>query len=416
MTYGSTFTGIGGFDSGFDQAGLECLWQIERDKDCNRVLRKHWPETKRGTLIEDCSPERFARPDVICGGFPCQDLSVAGRRKGLAGERSGLWHEFRRVIAEFKPGICVVENVPGIFSSNGGRDFLTVIRGLAELGYCVGWTVLDSQYQGVAQRRERVFIVGSLGNGSCAEVLFEPESVRGDSAPRRETREGTTYSLSPSLSASGRGTERAGESRGQDCVIPTLARSLNAERDGYNDGSDQTYVPEVAWALQEPDAKGADSDTKDGHLIPVAFQRRIGRNGRGQPETIAPALSGADAGATSDMRPCVAYTIQNNDGGAHKRKDRPNGGLYVKETDKYLTVGSTDMTAIATQFSVRRLTPRECERLQGFPDDWTRWDADGKEISDSARYRMLGNAVTVPVARWLGERIQNSAGSSNGSE
>src|SRR5581483_12507885 len=186
MTYGSLFTGIGGFDLGNDRAGFECKWQVEKDKDCQRVLSRHWPNVKRGRLVEEVTLAEYERVDLICGGFPCQDLSVAGQRKGLAGERSGLWHEFHRIIGEFTPSWCVIENVPGLFSSNGGRDFLTVVRGLAELGYCVAWTVLDSQYAGVAQRRERVFIVGSLGNGSCAEVLFEPESVRGDSPPSRK--------------------------------------------------------------------------------------------------------------------------------------------------------------------------------------------------------------------------------------
>ncbi len=392
MTYGSTFTGIGGFDSGFYQAGLECLWQIEKDKDCNRVLRKHWPNIKRGSLIEDCSPERFERPDVICGGFPCQDLSVAGRRKGLAGERSGLWHEFRRVIAEFKPGICVVENVPGIFSSNGGRDFLTVIRGLAELGYCVGWTVLDSQYQGVAQRRERVFIVGSLGNGSCAQVLFEPESVRGDSAPSREARERVAGSLGGSSQSGGFRTTDLDNS---GAFIPEVAMTVAFTSKDH--GAD-------AQNEQSPTLRSMNFDKSHingGGQVAVAFQRRIGRNGRGQPEAIAPALSGADSGATSDMRPCVAFC---NTAG--------NTNLGLSDTGEAppITARNGDPGNVMLGMSVRRLTPRECERLQGFPDDWTRWDADGKEISDSARYRMLGNAVTVPVARWIGERILNFSG------
>lgn len=366
LTYGSLFSGIGGFDLGFDEAGLKGMWQVERDRDCSRVLRKHWPNEQRGNLVEEVTRERYGRVDVICGGFPCQDLSVAGRREGLVGERSGLWREFARIIGEFTPRWCVIENVPGLFSSNRGRDLLTIIRGLEEFGYCVGWTVLDSQYRGVAQRRERVFIVGSLGNGSCAEILFEPESVRGDLAPSREAGKDVAGDVASCLNSGGHEGGFRSEP-GQHLVPSVVTHALKSEgADGSEDGTGRgvPIVPQVAWALQERDAKGSDSDTKDGHLIPVAFQPRIGRNGRGQPEPISPALSGSDAGATSDMRPCVA-----------------------------------------TGMSVRRLTPRECERLQGFPDDWTRWDADGKEISDSARYRMLGNAVTVPVAKWIGHRL-----------
>lgn len=331
------------------------------------MLARQFPNTQRGQLVEDITPERFGRVDVICGGFPCQDLSVAGKRKGLAGARSGLWGQFHRILAEFSPSGCVIENVPGLFSSNGGRDLLTIIRGLAELGYCVAWAVLDSQYRGVAQRRNRVFIVGSLGNGRCAQVLFEPESVRGDSPPSRETGQG---------------------------LARDVALCLNSGRDGYNDGSDQTYIPMTAGCLQERDAKGADSDTKPGHLV-VAFQSSIGRNGRGQPEAIVPALSGADAGATSDMRPCVAFRTWGNCG-PFERGDK---------TAALNTATDPCQNIVAGPMMVRRLTPRECERLQGFPDDWTRWDATGKGISDSARYRMLGNAVTVPVARWLGQQL-----------
>jgi DNA (cytosine-5)-methyltransferase 1 len=394
---------------------------------------------------------------------------VAGKRKGLAGARTGLWWEFHRILAEFKPGICVIENVPGLFSVNGGRDFLIIIRGLAELGYCVSWAVLDSQYRGVAQRRDRVFIVGSLGNGCSAQILFESESVCGDSAPSREKRQSIAGPLGGSAQSGGFRTTDLDNS---GAFIPQIDRSLNSERDGYNDGSDQNYV---ADCLQERDSKGPNSKPKQNHLIAcfdersvtcrdnrqsatpdrtqtlnesggmtiafsgkdhgqdalkdlsptlrsmqhidgnangggqvsvaipiqeigkrqsgtpqngvgygkagdpmftlqrsaehgVVFQSRIGRNGRGQPQPIAPTLSGASSGATSDMRPCIT-----------------------------------------TKWGVRRLTPRECERLQGFPDDFTRWDGPGKEISDSARYRMLGNAVTVPIARWLGQQIRRFA-------
>ena len=324
LTFGSLFTGIGGFDLGFERAGMECRWQVEVNRDCQRVLGKRFTNVERFedvTRVADLS-----RVDVICGGFPCQDLSVAGKRQGLAGARSGLWFEFLRIIREARPQTVIIENVPGLLSGGGGRDFAVILQGLVKSGYGVAWRVFDAQYFGLAQRRKRVFIVGSLGNGSCAEILFESESCGGNTPPSRKARSGIA-------GASGRNVEG---------------------------GS----VPEVAWALQERDAKGQDSSTKDGHLI-IAFTERSRQEGRNleTSENLSSALTNPGSGT-----------------GAHCRK-------------------------IAVSFGVRRLTPIECERLQGFPDNWTAQDVTGKAISDSARYRMLGNAVAVPVAEWIGKQI-----------
>ncbi len=162
MKFGSLFTGVGGFDLGFERAGMECAWQVEFDKNCQNVLRKHWSETELFNDVRTVGKHNLEPVDVICGGFPCQDVSIAGKRAGLAGERSGLWSEFARIIDELEPKWVVIENVPGLLSSNRGRDFATVIRWLAERGYGVAWRILDSQYFGVAQRRRRVFIVGSF--------------------------------------------------------------------------------------------------------------------------------------------------------------------------------------------------------------------------------------------------------------
>ena len=174
MTFGSLFAGIGGFDLGLERSGMTCMWQCEIDKYANQILKKHWPEVKK---YEDI--KRLTNPepvDLICGGFPCQDLSMAGNRAGLAGQRSGLFFELARIINEVKPKWFILENVPGLLSSNQGRDMATVIETLAKIGYCVSWRVLDSQFFGVAQRRKRVFIVGSLGNTSSIKVLFETDT------------------------------------------------------------------------------------------------------------------------------------------------------------------------------------------------------------------------------------------------
>ena len=204
LTFGSLFSGIGGFDLGFENAGMKCLWQCEIDTAARSVLTRRFGVP----IYDDVRSVGTGTPtvDLVCGGFPCQDVSVAGKRAGLAGKRSGLWFEFHRILAELRPRWVVVENVPGLLSSNGGRDFAVILRGLVELGYGVAWRILDAQYFGVAQRRRRVFVVGSLGSGRAAEILFERESLSGNTAPRRETGEGVAAAIIGSLAASGRGT------------------------------------------------------------------------------------------------------------------------------------------------------------------------------------------------------------------
>ncbi len=366
ITAGSLFTGIGGFDLGLAQAGISTSWMCEIDPACRSVLQRHFPGVPIYEDVKTIGRDNVTRVDVLTGGFPCQDLSVAGKREGLAGKRSGLWWEFARVIDELEPQWIIAENVPGLLSSNKGYDFALIIRWLAERGYGVAWRILDAQYFGLAQRRRRVFIVANLGDGRAAEVLFESEGMSGDTPPSRET----------------------GES-----VARTIASGSNAYR--CNPTCETFAISGIA-----------------------DYKQSIG--------TLR--ASGGDLGGGSEMLTVqpVAYNIQHNDGGQHRRKDRPNGGMYVNETDTSLTVGTTDLTAVlgwhenkGGSFStegiakalrsgashsyqgvgVRRLTPTECERLQGFPDGFT------AEQSDSARYRQLGNAVAVPVVAWLGKRL-----------
>ena len=322
MNYLSLFSGIGGFDLGFDRAGMNCIGQCERDVHAQNVLRHHWPDVQRSDDVQKITGSTFdVRPDLICGGFPCQDLSVAGKRAGLAGGRSGLWFEYHRIIAEIKPQWVVVENVSGLLSSQEGRDFAILVRGLDELGYMGIWKTFDSQYFGVAQRRRRVFIIGHLGTPSRSEILFESESVRRNPAEGRKAGKGASHDLAPCLASSGRGVERGGESRRQDPVIACF-------------GGNRTSGPiDVATACN---ACGTSSGRQD----------------------------------------------------------------FETETFVAHVVGT---------FGVRRLTPKECERLQGFPDDWTRCatkpDGTVYEQSDTQRYRQLGNAVTGSVALALGKMI-----------
>lgn len=184
-TVASFFSGIGGFDLGFQQAGFKVTYQCEINEYCRVILEKQWKGLRRDEdikKIEDGSTIPVS--DVWVGGFPCQDVSLArmGPRAGLRGKQSGLFHQFARLLEQGRPRVFVIENVQGLLSSHGGRDFGIVVRTLAELGYSVGWRVLNSKDFGIPQSRQRVFIVGSLGKGGGpAEILFEPECREGDS-------------------------------------------------------------------------------------------------------------------------------------------------------------------------------------------------------------------------------------------
>ena len=203
MRVGSLFSGIGGFDRGLERAGMEVAWQCEIDPHARAVLANHWPEVPCYDDVRGITAGAIAPVALICGGFPCQDVSVAGRRAGLAGERSGLWFEFHRVLAELKPPWVVIENVPGLLSSNGGRDMGTVLGGLGDLGYRWAYGVLDAQWFGVAQRRRRVFIVGHLGDGRAAEVLPLPAGLCGDPPSRRKAGEDVAGTLGGSSQSGG---------------------------------------------------------------------------------------------------------------------------------------------------------------------------------------------------------------------
>ena len=198
MTFWSLFSGVEGFGQGLGDAGMRCTLQVEIDAKCRSVLKRHWPNTERmddvnrlRAYLEPRNARKVSRelvrPDGICGGFPCQDLSVAGKRAGLAGERSGLWFVFRRIIALVRPSWVCIENVPGLLSSDGGRDMGTILGSLGQLGYGWAYRVLDAQWFGIPQRRRRVFIVGCLGDWRRAgEVLFESDCLPWDSPPSRE--------------------------------------------------------------------------------------------------------------------------------------------------------------------------------------------------------------------------------------
>jgi DNA (cytosine-5)-methyltransferase 1 len=199
LTGVSLFAGVGGFDLAMERNGIKVVASVELDRSCRSVLEKHFPDSK---LFDDVTTVKGSdlieagfkpRTGIITGGFPCQDLSVAGTRTGLAGERSRLFWEIARIVEETQSEYFLIENVPGLLSSNKGRDFGIVIGTMADLGYSVAWRVLDAQYFGVPQRRKRIFIVGRRsGDLSTAEILFKPEGLRRDPLQIQQSGQETT--------------------------------------------------------------------------------------------------------------------------------------------------------------------------------------------------------------------------------
>jgi DNA (cytosine-5)-methyltransferase 1 len=344
-----------------------------------------------GSALSEQSPV----PDLLCGGFPCQDLSVAGRRAGLAGERSGLFFEFARVAESVRPRRLLIENVPGLFSSNGGRDFGVVLATLAELGYGLAWRILDSRFFGVPQRRRRVFIVGALANGDpraaaerAAEVLAVGSRCRRHSPAGAEAEQGAAHVL-----ADGSGSR--------------VSRPLGSLADGGYRTTDLDGVPAfVSRALNtKGDRQDATVDIFVSHaLTSEGHDASEDGTGRGTPIIAAPLSHGSNP---------------NSNMAGRRREDDENLVAFVSENQRaevletpyarQLTSGGgkpgQGYPMMRDGATVRRLTPTECERLQGFPDGWTDVEWEGKPAADSRRYAALGDAVTVPVAEWIGHQL-----------
>lgn len=408
MKFASFFAGIGGLDLGLERAGMECVLQCEIDDQARSVLAKHWPDVDRMEDVTDVRGDdlRLRGVDLICGGFPCQDVSLAGRRAGLDGARSGLWFEYRRLIEEARPGWVVIENVPGLLSSNSGRDMGTVLRGLAELGYGYAFRVLDSRYFGVPQRRRRLFIVGCARDWAApGEVLLEPEGVLGDL-------ETSIASWPEPPEDAARGPRERGESGSTEDVVSGVAGpilGLSGRQGRRNDLDGTTYVPvgpggePLAGTLTTRYGKGVNTTVDDGALV-VAYRKSRRAQSDKEPEQWVEdgevnTLNTFDTGETRATSLVVLWPARRSQKtlvGRELRPDEPAPTITATEarqTDRGLR--------IVYEKNVRRLSPVECERLQGFPDDWT-----GGQ-SDTTRGRQLGNAVTVNVAHWIGSRIMD---------
>ena len=210
LTAVSLFAGVGGFDLAMQRSGIKTVATVEIDKNARGVLERRFPDATHFTDVTKVTGDELRAAGfipsrgIITGGFPCQDLSVAGKRAGLAGKRSGLYWEIIRLVDELSPQYLVLENVPGLLSSNGGRDFGTVLGALVERRYGVAYRILDAQNFGVAQRRRRVFIVASLGDngGTPSEILALSEGLSGDSATSNKKRKDASISTGEGVASS----------------------------------------------------------------------------------------------------------------------------------------------------------------------------------------------------------------------
>jgi DNA (cytosine-5)-methyltransferase 1 len=541
LTFGSLFAGVGGFDMGFEQAGWDCKFQVEWDKNCQQILNKHWPDVPKWLDVSDVNGAEIPPVDCIIFGSPCQDLSVAGKRAGLEGERSGLFHEAVRIIKEMRdatngtfPRWTVWENVAGALSSNNGRDFGTVINEMAKAGaHLQEFALLDAQHFGIPQRRRRVFLVSCFDSATadrCPDPLLPvAESLRGDTKKSKQKGKSVARETAESFGSDGQwaaGTSETGVLRqsisskwskgssgpsGDEYINMVVEdQPILIDRAAFNQGENAAYEPYISDDPVTPSlvARGphavftksrrAQSTSDDETWVegavnptlnsfdvgdtrattaiiePVLFENsyrdgariandgvtqtlsaKMGTGGGNTPMIAVPTYSfdtqfGSNANVTenisptlksSQQSPSVAYPIQDgrdmekhqngfgvaSDGEPSYTLDQTGAqavAYSVREDAKANTFSATELDHanalsalrpspqshhaqmfIAQPMAVRRLTPLECERLMGWPDDHTRFKADGTEQADTHRYKQCGNGVASPVAKWVASHI-----------
>ena len=380
MTYLSVCSGIEAATVAWHPLGWTPWAFAEIDRFPSAVLAHHYPSVPNLGDMTRFREWPDAVIDLLVGGTPCQSFSVAGLRAGLADPRGSLLLVYLALADRYRPRWVVWENVPGVLSADDGRAFGSLLGGLAALGYGFAYRVLDAQYFGLAQRRARVFVVGHLGDWRrAAAVLFERESLSGHPAPRREA--GQTAPTVPSRRTAGGGLGTdfdcdSGTGRGTPLV--SVANTLA----GYGGGNqvEQTYVP----IDMRQDSRGAT----------MTNNRAKGSSG-GAPGTGIGKAGDPSPTIASSHVPAVAFQARAS------ASNTMNPDTVAPTLDK----GKAEGVSVLSAMQVRRLTPRECERLQGFPDDYTLIPYRGKLAADGPRYKALGNSMAVSVMYWIGSRI-----------
>ena len=432
LTYGSLFAGVGGFDLGFDSAGWDCKFQVDWDKHCQSVLKKHWPDVPKFEDVRDVNGADLPPVDLISFGSPCQDLSVAGKRSGLEGNRSGLFFEAIRIIKEMRnatnnqyPKWAIWENVPGALTSNNGKDFGEVLDQMANIGALgIEWNILDAQWFGVPQRRRRVFVIASWDSSalerSNGKILSVPEDSRGDIKKSRKERKQASRAVETSVSEpiwygktgfskyeQGGVSLSASDHKRPDMNF-ILEPYVKVVRSGARDA--EGNLPAEVWRneMVSPTLNAFDNTGESRSTVIIVDGTRVD-DVRIYDDGIVPTLKhrmGTGGGQVPLIGEQVAIPIQ---GTIIGRADTsgPQGKGFGDVGDPSYTLDTISQHGVCTpELVLRRLTPLECERLMGFPDDHTKYTSDDKIVADTNRYKMCGNAIASPVAEWIGKEIK----------
>ena len=400
MRYLSVCSGIEAATVAWHPLGWKAVAYSEIERFPSEVLAHHYSNTPNvGDMTKFKEWTNVSDVDLLVGGTPCQSFSVAGLRKGLDDPRGNLMLTYLAIARQHRPRWLVWENVPGVLSSNGGLDFASLLRGMGELGYGFAYRILDAQYFGVAQRRRRVFVVGYLGSWQrAAAVLFERHSLCGYPAPSREKRQRPTASTSASPVYGGsdqniadtvtsKWAKGSGGPAGNKCGL-FVAQPIAF--DAYNQTTSDTVAAlrcaaggvfdnSVAHPVYELHSQ--DSRVQELKDVCTTVSATYGTGGGNVPITL--------------MQPLCLM----NQGGSVMNVEHDMTGTLRRETHGHEPV-------VMQAMAVRRLTVRECERLQGFPDGYTDIKHGGKQTPDGPRYKALGNSMAVPVMAWIGKRIQ----------
>jgi len=393
-TFIDLFSGIGGFRLGLERVGFKCVWSCDNDVYANRIYAKNFgTENHHAGDVRRVDAKGIPDHNLLCAGFPCQAFSIAGKQKGFEDTRGTLFFEICRIAEAKKPPLLLLENVKGLLSHDKGFTFQVILESLEELGYWVEWQVLNSRHFGVPQNRERVFIIGHLGGRGGREVFPIAESPEVATREPRRPKESVSTCI---VGSYWKGADKHGQ------------RTLIIE-DFYKERGTRTYVEE------SPTLRGDRHGLK--LVIPTLNDRA--RLEKRQRTLIAVVKSGSQTNRIYSPEG-LSPTIPTPCGGRHIPiikvgnifpSGHEAGGILdprgISETPRPMgSRGSSKVQApkvlahtVRHDMRIRRLTPVECERLQGFPDGWT------EGVSDTQRYKLLGNAVTVNVIEFLGARI-----------
>lgn len=377
LTYASVCSGIEAPGVATRPLGWRPLWFAEISPFPSAVLAHHYPDVQNHGDFTALLTNPPASPDVLIGGTPCQSFSVAGLRGGLTDHRGNLALAFMALVDVLRPRWILWENVPGVLSSNGGRDFGSILGALGKLGYGFAYRILDAQYAGLAQRRKRVFLVGYSGDWRRpAAALFEPESLRRDSPPRHGSGAGVAGAVG--TGASSGGGWRVGADEAAANQIVSAVRGWPAE-------VSPTLTADVA---KYQGINNQHLDSQDGGLfVPCVSASLEATNGHRY---------------TPAHETFVAHTLRGN--GHDASEDGTGRGVPLVPT-----TFESRYYADRERMGVRRLSCTEMERLQGFPDGYTAIPYRGKpadQCPDGPRAKALGNSMATNVIRWICERIE----------